>query len=371
MRMHRNLLGRYLFFEVLRTWLLVAGVLLFLTLGLGFARFIAEAAAGNLPVHTVLQLAFYSAIENGGIVLPISVLLAVLLTIGRLCRDNEMAALQAGGAGLLVIYRPFIVLALLVALFAGWLSLVAAPHASKTIDRLTAQSVATALQTLVPGRFLTLLDGKAVFYAQSRDGDSGVLRDVFIRVLHRNDAGRLVQTVITAERALQRTEKDTGAQILVLEQGWRYQGQVGQADWRLVQFEEHGVRVALDQAAAVSNDVADASTASLLQRDDPAAAAEFQARMSVPLAIVILALLGLPLGQLPPRAGRYGRIFVGILLYVVYFNVLHLTIIWVQTRLLPAFIGTWSVHAAMLLLASMLILREQGGFMRKKGKVGA
>lgn len=360
----RHVIERYLLFEAARTWLVVAGVLLFLTLGLGFARFITEAAAGNLPVDAVLFLALYSAVENSGLVLPISILLAVLLTMGRLCRDNEMAAMLSGGIGLGTIYRPFMLLAVVVALLAAGLSLVAAPRADRAIERLTAATASVALQTLAPGHFLTLLDGNAVFYAESR-GDGGALRDVFIRVTHESREGRPTQTVVTAEKAVQRTNPDTGAQILVLKNGWRYEGRPGEADYRIVRFGEHGVRIRVDGRAAGADDVSVLPTTDLLASDTAAAAAEFQTRVSVPLSILILALLALPLGRLPPRAGRYGRVIAGVLLYVVYFNLVHLATVWVETNVLPVVIGVWWVHLAMLALAIGLILREQGAFVRR------
>ena len=73
-------------------------VLLVLTLGVGFARVIARAAAGEIPADIVLTVAGYSALENLEIVLPVSLLLAILLAVGRLCRDNEMAAADKSAA---------------------------------------------------------------------------------------------------------------------------------------------------------------------------------------------------------------------------------------------------------------------------------
>src|SRR5699024_3529512 len=155
--------------------------------------------AGKLPVDTVLLLALYSSIENAGIVLPISVLLGVLLTLGRVCRDNEMVAMMSGGAGFGTIYRPFITLAVLVVILAGVLSLLVAPGAKQAAQKLTQETVANALKTLAPEKFLTLLDGRAVFYAEGRNDASGVLHDVFIRVIRENQQGDPVSTVITAD----------------------------------------------------------------------------------------------------------------------------------------------------------------------------
>lgn len=371
MLMRRNVIGRYLFFEVFRTWFVVAFVLLFLTLGLGFAKFVADAAAGRLPVDTVLLLALFSVIKNAGIVLPISVLLAVLLTLGRVCRDNEMAAMMSGGAGFGVIYRPFITLAVLVTLLAGGLSLVVAPGAAKAVNQLTRETVASALQTLAPEKFLTLLHGQAVFYAQGRDADTGVLHDVFIQISRHDHQGQPMSTVITADSAIQRTDPDTGDQVLLLTDGWRYDGNAGQSQWRLSQFDEHGVRVQVQAGGAAESDVDTASSLALLHSGQADARAELQIRLSVPLSILILALLAMPLGRLPPRAGRYGRIIIGILLYVVYFNLLHIAKVGIEDQAVGARAGVWPVHLFMLVLALGLILREQGFFVRRRRRGAA
>lgn len=355
---------RYLFLEAGRTWLIVAGVLLFLTLGLGFARFIGDAAAGELAVNTVLELALFKLIENLELVLPVSILLAILLTLGRLCRDNEMAALLSGGATLRTVYAPFLTLAVGVSVIAGVASITGAPWAEAAMDRLGAKGATTALATLTPGRFRTFMDGDAVFYAESRDAQ-GDLRDVFIRVVRNSEEGER-QTIVTAERARQQTDAQTDRVTLVLDEGWRYEGNPGQADYRVIQFEEHGVQLAPPSADTEGN-VAAQSMASLLASEDPEAAAEWQMRVSVPISILILALLALPVGRVPPRAGRYARVIVGVLLYVIYLNAVHLAAVAVEDGTLPAVLGVWWVHGLVLAAAAVLIAREHGVFVRWRG----
>jgi len=359
-----SVIFRHLFVEVARTWLVVAAVLIFLTLGLGFARFIADAAAGELPVDTVLVLALFKLIENMEIVLPVSMLLAVLLTLGRLCRDNEMAAMFAGGAGLLTVYRPFIVLSVIVALIAGTASIVGAPKAERAMAQIGAAGATALLRTLSPGRFQKFLDGDAVFYAGSRDSDDN-LRDVFIRVQRDGRDGEPTQTVVTANRAREQTDPDTGRVTLVLDDGWRYEGFPGRADYRVIQFAEHGVQLVPAQAD-VDTKVEARGILSLLASSDPEAVAEWQTRVSVPLSILILTLLAMPVGRVPPRAGRYGRVVAGILLCVIYVNAIHLASVAVEEGTLPAVIGVWWVHAIVLAVAAVLIMREQGVFARRR-----
>lgn len=360
-----HVIFRHLFGETAKTWLIITAVFIFLTLGIGLSKFIGDAAAGQVPVDTVITLAVLSVIGNMDIVMPLSILLAIMLVVGRLCRDNEMAALMAGGAGLSVIYRPFLSVAIAVALFAGTLSLVVSPYAERTMNQLGAQTAANAVQSITPGRFASFDDGRVAFYARSR-GEDGHLHGVFIRVVHENSDGSHTQTVVTAQTARQKTD-GRRAVTLVLENGWRYEGQPGQADYRMIHFKEHGVRL-LPGGPVKQNDKDAKSTLTLMASDDGEDIATWQTRVSVPLSIIILALIALPIGRVPPRAGRYGRIIVGILFFVVYLNLVRLSGQALENGLLPSVVGEWWVHAVVLVIALWLIARENGFGQRPRGE---
>lgn len=363
-----RIVDRYVLAECFKTWAGVLGVLVVLTLGVGFARFIADAASGELPASTVLTVAGFSAMENMEIVLPVSVLLTILLLVGRLCRDNEMAALKAGGIGLVRLYRPVLVFAGLMAALAAALSLALTPHANAALTELGKQfGLAAQLQSFEAGRFHTFLDGRAAFYALSINDESGAFDNVFIRV--RSEAGE--EIVVLADSAVQQYDEATGRQTLVLHDGWRYEGTPGQADYRVIRFEEHGVRMRPPTGHA-DYELAAIDTGQLLGQDTVKARAEVQRRLGIPLSVLLLALVALPLGQTRPRAGRYGKLVLGVMLYLGYANSLRLAEVWYIRGDVPQVLGLWWVHGLVLLLALILIAREQGmGRPRRRLAVGA
>lgn len=359
-----RIIFRHLFAETAKTWIIISAVLIFLALGVGLSQYIAAAAAGRVPVDTVAELAGLSIIGNLDIVMPLSVLLAIMLVVGRLCRDNEMAALMAGGAGLGTIYRPFITLAALVALFAGTMSIFVAPHAQRQVNRLSAESAANALQAIKTGRFNTFSDGDITFYAAKRDKD-GRLRDVFVRAIQKSN-GQSDQILLTADRARQSIDENH-AVTLVLDDGWRYEGRPGDADYRIIHFKEHGVLVSQPDVAK-PNDNDAKTTLELIRHNSGHSVAKWQTRFSVPLSIFILALIALPIGQVPPRAGRYGRMIVGILFFVMYLNLVRLSGEAIKNDILPGIIGQWWIHIVVLGFALYLIARENGWPRRKQRK---
>lgn len=358
-----NVLFRTLFGEVARTWITIVFVLLFMTLGIGLSKFIGDAAAGEVPVNTVLSLAGLSVVENLEIVLPISVLLAVLLVMGRLCRDNELAAMLSGGVGLLTLYRPFLAVAACVAILGGLMTLVFSPLAAQQMKVLSSASAASAVQSLTPGRFASFDDGRVAFYAESRD-DEGRLHNVFVRVERDNKDGTRSETVVTAHQARQQGDPQTREVTLLLDDGWRYEGWPGNPDYRMIKFARHGVQLRPPQAAA-SSDVDTQSTAALMASADPEAVAAWQTRVSVPLSIMILALLALPIGRVPPRSGRYGRVIAGILFYVIYVNLVHLSEKAIEGGSLAPVIGEWWVHLVVFGVTLYFVGREAGYFSRR------
>jgi lipopolysaccharide export system permease protein len=88
--------------------------------------------------------------------------------------------------------------------------------------------------------------------------------------------------------------------------------------------------------------------------------AEMQWRIGVPLATVILSILAVPLSRTQPRAGRYGRIAIGLLVFIIYLNMLSAARAWIEQGAVSPLIGLWWVHSAMVLLAVVLLAVQNG-----------
>ena len=97
-------------------------------------------------------------------------------------------------------------------------------------------------------------------------------------------------------------------------------------------------------------------TINLFRSDVPKDVAEFQWRVSTPLATLILALIAVPLSRSPPRQSRYGSFFLAILLYVALFNLISVARNWVEDGAVAAFPGIWWVYALPVLLFVALMI---------------
>lgn len=125
-----GLFDRYVLREVAAAWVAVTGVLLVILVSNQVARVLGQAAAGQVPREVVTALIGLSSIQNLTVLVPIGTLLAVVLGLGRLYHESEMAAVRACGRGPVSLYRPVMLLAGVVAVLLAWLTLDLAPAAS-------------------------------------------------------------------------------------------------------------------------------------------------------------------------------------------------------------------------------------------------
>lgn len=345
----------------------VTFVLLAVMLGSGFARFLARAAVGKLDEQILLVVVMISTVENLVVLIPISALLAVMLALGRLYRDNEITVISACGEGLFRLYRPFLILAVFLAIFTGWLSLYMSPAASVNVERLRKEGrQAVELSAGSPGVFRSFAEGNAVFYVESLDADTGTLNDIFIWT--KDEQG--LNSVVTADRGIQKVDKQTGHRGMVLFNGRRYEGAPGAAEFRFVEFEEHGFRVETPPVRQ-SDDLDLIPTADLFGTDDPELQAELQRRFAAPIAVIILTLLAVPLAHTTPRQGRYGKLIFGVIAYLVYTNLLSMAQIWIADGKLDARLGLWWVHGGAFAIAMLLVLRREGRLRLPRKQVAA
>lgn len=349
-----RILDRYIFREIATTWLGVTAVLLLILLTQQFARVLGDVAKGKLPKDAAFDVIGLSAAQYLTILVPIGLFLAVMLALGRLYRDSELPAMMACRVGPWGIYRPLAWLLLPLAAAVAWLSIDLGPRALYSIERVGAEARREAdLTSIEPGRFVSIGSGNAVVYGASLRAD-GLLQDVFLqRTL---DGGSL--EVVVARLGEQIESDDPDVRFLVLHDGRRYEGIPGTTEFRVVEFLEHGIPYRLPSLDPPDPRPRAMPVGTLLQSTELEHIAEMQWRIGIPLATIVLSILAVPLSRTQPRAGRYGRIAIGLLVFIIYLNMLSAAKTWIEQGTLAPSLGLWWVHATALLLALVLLAQQ-------------
>jgi lipopolysaccharide export system permease protein len=354
-----DILNRYIFRETALTWFAVTGVLLLILLTDQFARVLDDAAGAQLPKNAIFAVMGLSSIQYLTILIPVGIFLAILLALARMYRDSEMAALMACGIGNTSLYRPVMLLAIVLALFVGWLAIDAGPSAQREVQLIANEAKKTAdLAVLTPGRFISFGSEAAIVYAEEVNED-GTLSNVFVQ---RRRGDRVV--VIVAAKAGQRNDEETGRKILTFIDGERYEGVPGSREFRVMKFAEHGIPFEVRQTQADEISKEAQSIFELLEQPDLESIAEIQWRVSVPITLLVLTLIAVPLSRSPPRTGRYNNLAAGVLLYIIYSNLLAASKVWIEQETISPWIGLWWVHGLFCLFAVTLLLRQNHMFKR-------
>jgi lipopolysaccharide export system permease protein len=344
---------RYVLREVVQTWLAVTGVLVAILVSNQLSRVLGQAADNQYGRRIVFDLIALGALMNLSVIVPVGLLLAVVLTLGRMYHDSEMAALQACGFGPARLLPPLFCFAVVIAVGLAWLVFVQVPQADSEAQLLRQSAIKEArFGQLDAGRFRSFSGGDAVFYAERVDS-AGVLHNVFVQ---RETAGRI--EVALADTATYSKAAPDGAHLVTLFNGRRYEGVPGRDDFRLIEFREHGIPIATPADAAGTKDPDAKPTRELLGSYAPADIAQLQFRASTPLMALVLTLVAVPLSRLRPRQGRYGRVGFAIVVYFVYSNLLSAAKVWVEKEDLSPLVGVWWVHVAALAFGLYLISRE-------------
>src|SRR5690606_23596731 len=351
-----RILDRYIFREIAKSWLAVTGVLLFILLTNQFARVLGDGAKDNLPRDAQFQVIGLTALQYLTFLVPIALFLSVMLALGRLYRDSEMPAMMACRVGPSGVYRPLALLLVPLAVGVGWLAMDVGPRALMAIERIGAEARRQAdLASIEAGKFTGDGADGAVVYVE-RVPRPGEVERVF---LQRRTLDGSVEVVV-ADRGEQQETDDPNTRFFVLFDGRRYEGIPGTADFRVMEFAEHGIPYRLPAAEDIGRDPEAMSTMDLLTPETLEEAAEIHWRIGVPLSTVVLAILAVPLSRSQPRQGRYGRLAVGLMVFIIYFNLLSAGKAWIEKGSMPVAAGLWWAHGLMLLLAFALLAVQNG-----------
>ena len=355
-----RILDRYIFREIATTWFGVTMVLLLILLTNQFARVLGDVAKGKLPKNAAFEVIGLSAVNYLTILVPIALFLSIMLALGRLYRDSEMPAMMACRVGPMGIYRPLLWLLVPLVAAVAFLSIWGGPRALSAVEVIGAEARREAdLASIEPGKFTVFGPERAVVYGNNVLPD-GSMEKVFMQ---RTGEDGVVEVVIS-ERGEMIDAEDPDVRLLVLHDGRRYEGIPGTSRFRVVEFAEHGVPYRLPGLEAPTPKARAMPFAELMRSDVPEHVAERQWRIGVPLSTLILAILAVPLSRSRPRSGRYGRLAIGLLVFIIYLNLLSAAKAWIEQSAISPALGLWWVHATVFGFA-LLLLALQNGWHRR------
>ena len=316
-------------------------------------RLLGQAAGGILASGAVVALLGFGAINYLPVLLSLTLFIAVLMTLSRSYRDSEMIVWFSCGRPLTAWVRPVLTFAVPIVLVIAALSMFLSPWAlSRSAEYRQKMENRDDVSSVSPGTFKESATADRVFFVEEIAGAEGRVKNVFVSSLQHGRLG-----VMAAAQGRQQTMPN-GDRFLVLENGRRYEGTPGQADYRVMQFARYSLRVETREAHGVAETPKSLPLWDLMKTPTSPNLGELLWRLGIPLAALNLALLAIPLSFVNPRAGRTNNLIFALLAYMIYSNLISVSQAWVSQGRVSFEIGVWLVHVVMLALLLLLFSRR-------------
>ncbi len=316
-------------------------------------RILARAAGGAVAADGVLALIGFNAMFYLNLLLSVALFLTVLLTLSRWYRDSEMVVWFTSGQSLTACLRPILMFAAPFLVAIVLLSLFLSPWAEqRKLEYERQLESRDEITILSPGLFREFKRAGIVVYIESINPVDGRIRNVF---LHSVDDKKDATTVARLGHLV---EEPNGDRFIVLEDGRRYEGQPGSADFRLIEFERLGRRIEPAEARALPTSNKAIPTAALLVADGRSERAELFWRLSVPILALVLTLLAIPLSYVNPRMGRSFNLIAAAFLYMLYTNCINIVQSMIAQGTIDLWLGLLLPHVTALVVV-FLLFRHQ------------
>lgn len=192
-----KILDRYILTTFIKTFLSVFAILYFIFVLQGVWVFIAELAGKDLDVLTIVKFLFYYSPKMIPMVLPLSVLLASIMTFGDFSENYEFAAMKSAGISLQRAMRSLIIFILILSGLSFWFVNSVAPKSEFKFVNLRKDILHTKpAMAITAGQFNDL--GNINIKVDEKTGDRGqYLKNVTMHI--KSNTGFINKTVIKAD----------------------------------------------------------------------------------------------------------------------------------------------------------------------------
>ncbi|MDO4642426.1 MAG: LPS export ABC transporter permease LptF [Cardiobacteriaceae bacterium] len=336
------ILYRYFIRETLVIFLSTNLILLAILLSFRLSSLLAAAAAGNMALSAVWQLVGLQAIRFLVILMPLAFVLAAVMTLGRLYRDQEISAILACGISPRHQTYALLGVAIPISLLLLILSLSILPSVYRGQEGLRQQAQQEAGMILfTPNTFRRLDDGTVVHTGAIHDGE---LRDFFIA--RKEKEGHSI--ILANSGAL---EGDEQTRHLRLKNGRRLAWNQAHDPTHTTLFSYENADLRLPGANNLPDE--NSRLRNIATRDlgnSPEHLSEWQNRSNPAIALLIFSLAIPLLARSQPRQGRYQKILPAFVLFALYINLLDLITVPIRKAQIPPLPGCYWLHGSVLIL---------------------
>jgi len=372
-----KIVHRYIFREILVPFCFGLSIFTFILLIARLLKLVELVVSRGVPVTNILRLFAYIMPAFLEVTVPMAMLLAILITLGRLSADGEMVALRSSGLSLYQLVSPIALFVALATLVTAGLSLYVRPWGNRSL-RTALYDIARSRASagVRPQIFNDDFPG-LVIYTEGVDATNDRLH----RVLISDERTSGTRNTIFAREGAMISDPATQTLTLRLWHGFIHTTDNGGGPEYQTDFQSYDVNLDLRQTLTPDRPHDDPKEMSLNElrhaiRDKRAGGVPFGAELveyhrkfSIPFACVVFGLVAIPLAVQPVRGVRARGFAVSLVMIFVYYILLSAGQALAERDLVPAYLGLWLPNGVFALAGVTLFIqaaRERTGILLER-----
>jgi len=324
----RKIINRYIFKEIAYPFIIILFILTFVLLMGKILQIMDLVINKGVSVFSILKIIFFLLPSFMLFTVPIALLIAILIAMGRLSADNEITALKTSGISLMQIYYPVAVASLITFAFTIFTSYFLVPQSNFATKRLLFNIVQQNATIGIKEKVFNADFKGFLFYAEKIPDNKNYMEGIIV------SDNRIIgeQNTILAKRAYLVSDPESMKVKLTLEDGSIHTVSSDLKNYRKIDFKSYDINLDLSTALA-SIDESSKSSTEMTVREllakmkkpgmDPAAirelAIEVHKKFTIPLSCIFFGMLALPLGIRSHRSVKSRGFAVGLIVVSLYY----------------------------------------------------
>ena len=358
-----TIISKYLLKNLIVILIAIFLIISLIIFGNQFVMTAQKSVEHGIPLIELMPIVGFNMLRDLPIILSLSFFLSIIISISQLYRNSEAVVMNSFGIGdrnFMNLIKP---LSIVIFLFIFSLSMYAVPWA-KNQKSLTEDVTVNAsdFSFITEGKFESFKNGEIVFYASdsssiSNSGEQN-MEEIFIYVSNKDSP-----IVVLASKATKYTDSKNESIYLRLKDGLRYEGLPGDENVNILNFDKYDLEIVSGEVQkSLSNfsEIEEKTSIDLFLEGGVLANAEIQWRLSQPISILILSIIGVLLGKTSPRTGKGVNLLFGVIIFMLYNNGLLVAKNSIESGQLNPLIGLWSIHILMILCMMIFYQLRQG-----------
>jgi len=314
----------------------------------------------------ILKLVLYLSPNILLFALPAASLMSVLIAFLRLSGDNEIIALKSSGISLYQMLPPVLVVSFVGYLIASLIAIFAAPWGNGSFKDVIFRIAEAKADIGIKERVFCEPFDDVFFFVNSISSGKRIMKDVF--VVDRRDQS-ITNTIIAREG---RFLLHSGSRMITIHfmDGTIFMLEKNLASVRTVKFRSYDLNIGLDDIMPALSSKKKAPKEMFTQelihnlKRTPKGeikhnemAIELMEKFSIPLAVFLMGVIGVPLGAQIRSGGRFIGIVMSLVIFLIYYMCLAGARSVGETGIVSPYMGTW-VPDLFLVVCCIYLLRR-------------